>query len=128
MKMEKTILAIALTALILGCISQPACEQPYMDIGGRCCLDSNGNGLCDEKEATSTTLGQTTPTTPGACSIDGDCGIPEPGNMFCGDKEVLQYVTTYRCVDNECVGERNRTVVTQCGEDETCINSNCVKS
>jgi len=67
---------VVLAALVCGCIccggkdpgsflSQPGkdaetqgetCERPYIQVGSECCLDDNGNGICDQDE-------ENTPTT-----------------------------------------------------------------
>jgi hypothetical protein len=37
--------------------SQQACESPYIQVGTECCLDENGNGICDSEDvAEATTL------------------------------------------------------------------------
>ena len=55
------LLALAAVLLFSGCIQQPAtpapttpeitCPTNYMKIGNACCLDANGNGICDRDEA-----------------------------------------------------------------------------
>ncbi|MFH1126019.1 MAG: hypothetical protein V1703_02745 [Candidatus Altiarchaeota archaeon] len=37
------------------------CNKPYMQVGGECCLDKDGNGICDRDEQT-TTVVQTSTT------------------------------------------------------------------
>ncbi len=54
------LLALAAVLLFSGCIQQPAtpapttpeitCPTNYMKIGNACCLDANGNGICDRDE------------------------------------------------------------------------------
>ena len=49
------LLALAAVLLFSGCIQQPAtltttCPSNYMKIGNDCCLDANGNGICDRDE------------------------------------------------------------------------------
>jgi hypothetical protein len=47
------------------------CNPPYIIVGSECCLDLDGNGICDSDEA------ETTKTTLGAfirCRLDADCG------------------------------------------------------
>lgn len=43
-----------------------ACESPYIQVGSECCLDYDGNGVCDSDEATGETAGEETVTTAAA--------------------------------------------------------------
>ncbi len=53
---------VALAVVALGCIQVPqapaapsqnnlVCNKPYIQVGTGCCLDNNGNGICDKDEA-----------------------------------------------------------------------------
>jgi len=44
--------------------SQQACESPYIQVGTECCLDENGNNVCDSDETTETTEVTTQPAEP----------------------------------------------------------------
>ena len=48
------LLALAAVLLFSGCIQQPpttqTCPAHYMKIGSDCCLDDNGDGICDRDE------------------------------------------------------------------------------
>ncbi|MFC2162965.1 hypothetical protein ACFLRF_04730 [Candidatus Altiarchaeota archaeon] len=35
-------------------VTDSSCSRPYMDFEGDCCLDANGNSICDSPEATTT--------------------------------------------------------------------------
>jgi hypothetical protein len=53
---------------ISGCVNQAGltCNQPYIKVGNECCLDMNGNGICDKHEAQpqQQTTANTTETSP----------------------------------------------------------------
>ncbi len=53
----RLLLASVLLVLISGCINQtPTCNKPYILVGNDCCLDENGDSICDrDKQLTSTT-------------------------------------------------------------------------
>ena len=56
------LLAAAAVLLFSGCIQQPAassitCPNHYMKIANECCLDANGNGICDRDEAANSSAG-----------------------------------------------------------------------
>jgi len=36
--------------LLSGCLEQASCDPPYVQVGAKCCLDSNSNSICDEDE------------------------------------------------------------------------------
>lgn len=63
---EKAFLVLMACALILfsGCIqtSQTVCNPPYIQVGGGCCLDQDGNSVCDKDEQASTTIDAETST------------------------------------------------------------------
>ncbi len=46
------LLSLALVLMSSGCIQPPTqtCPAHYMKIGSDCCLDANGNGICDRDE------------------------------------------------------------------------------
>ncbi|MFQ5406766.1 MAG: hypothetical protein ACE5DI_06440, partial [Candidatus Micrarchaeia archaeon] len=59
MNTSKSLLFLGLLAFSLvlyGCVQQPAeqaeivCEQPYIQVGFDCCLDKDGNKVCDKDE------------------------------------------------------------------------------
>ncbi|MBM3309330.1 MAG: hypothetical protein FJY77_03665 [Candidatus Altiarchaeales archaeon] len=52
------ILLVFLVVFILGCVSSKMeCERPFVGIEeGVCCLDSNSNNICDNKESVKTTI------------------------------------------------------------------------
>jgi len=41
-----TVLALV-AAFTMGCVGSKTCEKPYMLVYGDCCLDENGDGICD---------------------------------------------------------------------------------
>ncbi|MBM3308759.1 MAG: hypothetical protein FJY77_00745 [Candidatus Altiarchaeales archaeon] len=43
--------------------TQPKCTPPMIEVGKKCCLDENNNGICDKDEATTTTAVTTKATT-----------------------------------------------------------------
>ncbi|MFZ2455030.1 MAG: hypothetical protein WAX07_00930 [Candidatus Altiarchaeia archaeon] len=55
--------AIILINLFSGCLGQnDGCSDPYVKIGDSCCVDGDGNGVCDKEEAPTTTKEDTTTT------------------------------------------------------------------
>ena len=52
---QKTILSILSLLMFAGCVCGPVCNAPYLRVGNGCCLDRNGNGVCDTDETTTTT-------------------------------------------------------------------------
>jgi len=55
--------------------TQPMCSPPYIQVARECCLDANGNGICDRDEVTTTT---TEPTTTIATSTTARTTTTEP--------------------------------------------------
>lgn len=82
--MKNLVLTFAVLAVILvsGCITQNplVCNKPYILVGNSCCLDSNGNSVCDKDEVTTTTAQVTTTTT-----------LQLPKTQF-SDQEILDVV------------------------------------
>jgi hypothetical protein len=55
--------AIILMTLFSGCIGQNSgCSDPYVKIGDSCCVDGDGNGVCDKEETQATTTMKSTST------------------------------------------------------------------
>jgi len=44
------ILLLVLILFLVGCNVQPVCNDPYILVGVECCLDENGNNICDIDE------------------------------------------------------------------------------
>jgi len=45
------LLALVTAGILLGgCVRQTYCDVPYVQIGYKCCLDSNNNSVCEEDE------------------------------------------------------------------------------
>ena len=63
--MKKWFLPLILGFVLLaGCIqTQKSCIEPYVLIGEYCCLDDNGNGVCENYDTTTTMSTTTTSTT-----------------------------------------------------------------
>ncbi len=57
------ILVILLLIFVVGCVSDPVCDEPYILVGGVCCLDGDDNKICDRDEIISSTT--STPSTSG---------------------------------------------------------------
>jgi len=76
--------------VILAACSKPApvCAKPYMVLGNTCCLDANGNGICDSDETANTTA----PAAGGAL----DCKLCPP--QFVTQKEEVP-VYKYICMN-----------------------------
>ncbi|MFH1055234.1 MAG: hypothetical protein V1744_03970 [Candidatus Altiarchaeota archaeon] len=50
--MVKVLFWFVLIFLVLGCIcSGSTCNKPYIPVGQECCLDQNGNNICDKDES-----------------------------------------------------------------------------
>lgn len=52
--MKRVVLLFAVMASLLllfsGCSKGPVCNEPYILVGNDCCLDRNGNDICDKDE------------------------------------------------------------------------------
>jgi len=95
------------------------CPSPYIQVGSECCLDRDGNGICDKDETTATMAAETTSTavvetttreavtttvaasttTTGKqalCGKNSDCGIPREENV-CVNGDVYVQQTTPQC-------------------------------
>jgi hypothetical protein len=55
----KLIFAVILVALFVGCTTGPQCNNPYIWRGNDCCLDLDGNNICDNDESRTTTTSTT---------------------------------------------------------------------
>src|SRR3989338_5692020 len=44
------LLVILLALLISSCSNKPTCNKPYILVGNECCLDKDGNSICDKDE------------------------------------------------------------------------------
>ena len=54
---------IILITLFSGCLGQNSgCSDPYVKIGDSCCVDGDGNGVCDKAETQTTTTEKSTTT------------------------------------------------------------------
>lgn len=64
------IISLLSVAVILGsgCVQSPVCNPPYILKGYECCLDTDGNGICDEDES-----GPDQPACPASCDDGDDC-------------------------------------------------------
>ncbi len=79
------------------------CNRPYIIVGSQCCLDRDGNSICDrdEEAATTTTLGDYV-----RCSHDVDCGETR---------------VQYKCVENVA----HRLTMTHFCRNPEMLSSNC---
>ena len=56
--------AIILITLFSGCLGQNSgCSDPYVKIGDSCCVDGDGNGICDKDETQTTITTEKSTTT-----------------------------------------------------------------
>ena len=100
------------------------CNPPYIRVGATCCLDRNGNSICDKDETwpkttTSTTSTTTLPTTsttvkprPVACTVNSDCG-EEKTTRICYNGDVYlktesPYCTRPGTTYSRCIIKVNR--------------------
>lgn len=95
----------------------PLCSPPYIQVGKRCCMDGNNNGICDTDEVTTTaattvattttrqtttrattTTEQTTTTTTLVikCNTNIDCGTPLDVNI-CYEKAIYKLTDIPMC-------------------------------
>jgi len=79
---------LPLIVLLSGCTLTP-CDPPMKTINGECCLDANGNGVCDNYEDTAITECQL-PYIP----YQGDCCLDANGNRICDALETSIGSTT----------------------------------
>jgi len=60
-----TVLAVVIVAIVIS-QQKPSCNKPHILVGTECCLDRNGNNICDEdEETTESQLGQNCQLSPG---------------------------------------------------------------
>lgn len=91
-----------------GDVTGQSCESPYIQVGDACCLDNNGNGVCDDEETTDTTLAsddtQATETTETTVP-DYVTGTSEPAATTLAPTTTILskagYASTYECVRNQ---------------------------
>jgi len=51
MKLIASLLVLLAAGILLsGCLRQVSCNPPHVQIGARCCLDSDNNSVCDEDD------------------------------------------------------------------------------
>ena len=87
--------------LIAACKVKLVCNEPYIPYGTDCCLDQNGNKICDKDEAVTTTTGETT-TTLGATTTTLGGAVtsttlkPEDRVTILGDKNAKVLVKEYK--------------------------------
>ncbi|MFA5888476.1 MAG: hypothetical protein WC852_07245 [Candidatus Nanoarchaeia archaeon] len=63
--MNKQILILILGVIILvfsGCTQKVICNKPYIQMGSECCLDQDGNNICDKDEIRTSTPEPSEPT------------------------------------------------------------------
>jgi hypothetical protein len=151
--------------LVCGCIApeqpqnlitsstQPFCPPNYLQVGIECCLDLDGNGICDRDETTTTssflptttsttqvvwrtttTLLETTTTTLYIeCSVNADCGQTiEERSCYRGDVYIRKYIKMCQkpgTVESRCVTRQQygSAPVERCSGDRHCIDGECVK-
>src|SRR3989344_6180931 len=105
--MRKGILIVLVFSLLLiaACKVKLVCNEPYIPYGTDCCLDQNGNKICDKDEAaaTTTTLGNEVTTTTIAATTTTLGGAvtpttlkPEDRVTILGDKNAKVIVKEYR--------------------------------
>ncbi len=70
------------------------CDPPYMRFGMGCCLDTNGNSICDDDETPAETT--TTLTDIIRCATDIDCGRTRV-ELECRDNEAHRVTIAFTC-------------------------------
>jgi hypothetical protein len=138
------------TVLVSACISGPVCSRPYTLVGGVCCLDEDGDGICDRDKPLATTTIQTTSTTQSTttttrvfrttttttlwnpeaeCLSVSDCVKHE--DIICDDlgREVHVHYTPTLCSKNKCVYRSSREISAYpCGSWQRCVDGlGCVR-
>jgi hypothetical protein len=85
----KVAILLLVTVLVAGCTLTP-CDPPKKTINGECCLDTNGNGVCDSRENINTDC--QLPNMP----YQGGCCLDINGNHICDnlETEVIETTTT----------------------------------
>lgn len=145
--------AVALLAYLTG---WERCSKPSVRIGGECCVDGNGNNVCDkyERYETTTTVPQTTTTvTPETstttststtttstttttvlirCRVNADCGQKNE-SLVCFNDDVYVLRRSPKCVspgkpDAYCVVVQNNFDTEHPKQrcSETCWEGECV--
>lgn len=72
--MKRIFLCLSLFVFLCGCIStEPTCKSPYLEYQkGSCCLDANGNGICDSDDVVTTAQEITTTLAAASTTIAGE--------------------------------------------------------
>ena len=73
------VLCLIVPVIILsGCINpSPVCNKPYMQVGYDCCLDDNGDGICDSEKPITTTIPKTITVEKAIYGCPGDANMGE---------------------------------------------------
>jgi len=128
------------------------CNPPYLRIGDSCCLDKDGNGICDKDEQSTTTtlkpmVSTTTTVAPSPpsttvlaavtstqpltkCNTNADCGGPV-NYTKCSDGKVIMYSETPICThpgtpEAKCTMKSKTSPYEACVEGERCVGGRCV--
>jgi len=113
--MKGAVILLGVVLLVSGCLccggtdfggltsnGSQTCEAPYIQVGDSCCLDNDGNGICDDEETTDTTLSaddtlvtETTETTETTLPDEVDTDTTESPTTTV---QSTSYASTYECV------------------------------
>lgn len=90
------LLALAAVLLFSGCIQQPAAPTPtapattcpahYLKIANDCCLDANGNGICDRDEQAPPAQQNATACPPVSCPACTVANVSTSANLTLADR------------------------------------------
>ncbi len=99
------------------------CNPPYMRFGLGCCLDSDGNGICDSDETAETTS-TTTLRSFVLCKRDGDCG-PTRVEYECRGRSLYRLTITHFCrkpgsTASTCETAYTEELVEECRHNHQC--------
>ncbi|MFH0862623.1 MAG: hypothetical protein V1875_06285 [Candidatus Altiarchaeota archaeon] len=100
----------------------PVCRPPYMRLGLGCCLDSQGNGLCDTDEHSTTS---STVLDYVICRRDADCGATRT-EYICRIGDVYRLTFTHVCrrpglTSSACEQVVIDDLVDSCGPAYQCV-------
>ena|GEM_PF-5159762 len=103
MKIKALVLAVTLASVIFvaGCVmpeAEPTCNTPYIQVGNECCLDQNGNSICDSEEAVEDPEEAKEPEE----IVEEEPEEPEPGCIVAEDCNDNNPCTVDSCVKGEC--------------------------
>jgi hypothetical protein len=80
-------------------IQEFTCNYPYIKVGNECCLDKNGNGICDKDETTQLQIQESSCDYP-YIKIGSQCCLDDNDNGICDNNNVKRTRIRSHDIDN----------------------------